>query len=736
MVLRYGAVPLAVAAATVLRWPLWPVLGPDFPFLLFWPTVMLCAWYGGLGPGLLATLLSALSANFFLLEPSLSLGVSRPEELLGLALFVALSPVISLLCELLHRANRRAGLERERLQVTLASIGDGVIVTDAAGRVSFLNGVARALTGWGEDATGRPLEEVFRVVNEQTHLPADNPVKEVLRTGATARLANHTTLLARDGAERPVEDSAAPVRSAGGELLGCVLVFRDVSERRRAQEEVQASQRRLQTLFEHAQDAILLADDQARYVDANPAACELLGLSRDEVLRRTVWDVTPPPNGDLGREAWQAFLRAGKQSGDYQLLRKDQTAVEVEYRAVANIQPGVHLSVLRDVTERKRLEEELRLRVAELAAADRHKDEFLAVLAHELRGPLAPIVNCLQLLRLQGDDPAAAGQARDTIERQVKQLTGLVDDLLDLTRIKQGKVKLQKRPVELSSVVAQVVETCRPLMDARRHYLSVSLPPRPVRLEGDPTRLAQVFTNLLNNSAKYTEEGGRVGLTAEQEGDQVVVRVRDTGVGIAADMLPKVFDLFTQVGSSLHRSQGGLGIGLALVKSLVELHGGSVTATSPGVGQGSEFVVRLPALPVGPEGPEAGGHREGRARSATPSRRVLVVDDNRDAAESLAMLLRLSGHVTLIAHDGPSAVEAAREFRPQAVFLDIGLPGLDGFEVARRLRQEPSLEGVTLVALTGYGAEDDRRKAQEAGFDRHFVKPVELEALLCLLSGP
>jgi two-component system CheB/CheR fusion protein len=317
------------------------------------------------------------------------------------------------------------------------------------------------------------------------------------------------------------------------------------------------------------------------------------------------------------------------------------------------------------------------------------------------------------------------------IDRQVQHLARLVDDLLDVSRITRGKIHLHKEPLELATVIARAVETCRPLIDARRHELTVALSPEPVLIDGDATRLAQVFANLLTNAAKYTTEGGRIGITVEKQGEEATVRVRDNGIGIPADLLPRVFDLFTQGDRSLARSEGGLGIGLTLVKSLAEMHGGQVEAFSEGTGTGSEFVVRLPILERRrrPADGEAG-----TVRPRTPSRRVLVVDDNVDAAESLAMLLRVEGHEVRTAHDGATALDAAQAYRPEVVLLDIGLPKMDGYEVAQRLRRLPDSKSALVVALTGYGQEEDRRRAEEAGFDVHLVKPVDLAVLYSLLG--
>ncbi|HVF62127.1 MAG TPA: ATP-binding protein [Thermoanaerobaculia bacterium] len=374
---------------------------------------------------------------------------------------------------------------------------------------------------------------------------------------------------------------------------------------------------------------------------------------------------------------------------------------------------------------------------AQLQEADRRKDEFLAILAHELRNPLAPIRNSLHILRLGARNDPTAERVTEMMERQVNHMVRLVDDLMEVSRITRGKIELRKEPVEIAAVVRSAVETSRPLIEAAGHQLTVAVPPEPLTLEGDPVRLAQVFANLLNNAAKYTDDGGRICLTVRREGgDAIAVSVRDTGTGISADMLPRVFELFTQVDRSAGRAQGGLGIGLTLVKSLVEMHGGSVEAHSEGPGRGSEFVVRLPlsAAPrrAGEPGPEE------RPPAILALRRVLVVDDNRDAAESLAMLLKLLGSEVHVAYDGPGALEAVTSYRPSVVLLDIGMPGMDGHEVARRIRSQPELQDVALIAITGWGQEEDRRRSHEAGFDSHLIKPVDvgaLEGLLASLEG-
>jgi PAS domain S-box-containing protein len=379
-----------------------------------------------------------------------------------------------------------------------------------------------------------------------------------------------------------------------------------------------------------------------------------------------------------------------------------------------------------DITDQRGAEEALK-------EADRRKNEFLATLAHELRNPLAPIRNSLHILRLAGSDSGAAERVHEMMERQVNHMIRLVDDLLEVSRISRGKIELRKEPVELAAVVRSAVETSKPLIDAARHQLAISLPAEPLVLEADPVRLAQVLANLLNNAAKYTDEGGQIWLTGRREGAQAVVSVRDNGAGIPRDMLQKVFDLFTQVDRTYNRSQGGLGIGLTLVRNLVDKHGGSVEARSAGPGQGSEFVVRLP-LAEGRPGPQ-GANQRGDLPAAVAPRRILVVDDNLDAADSLAMLLKFLGADVYTVNGGPAAIEALTTYRPSVVLLDIGMPGMDGYEVARRARQHPEGRDVTLIALTGWGQEEDRRRSAEAGIDHHLVKPVELGALEALLDS-
>jgi signal transduction histidine kinase/CheY-like chemotaxis protein len=428
----------------------------------------------------------------------------------------------------------------------------------------------------------------------------------------------------------------------------------------------------------------------------------------------------------------ESLRNGGRWVGDLTHTRKDGQQILIESLMVLVRDDAGSTLVIgtnRDVTQRATLERTLRERADQLAHADQSKDEFLAMLAHELRNPLAPLRNAVELMKVAQSD-AAARYTREVIERQVGRMARLVDDLLNVSRITQGKLELQKRAVQANAVISAAVETARPSFDSRGQTLGAQLLAQDLWLEADPLRLEQVFVNLLDNASKYTANGGHIWLTAEparsSDAGGLIVRVRDDGIGIPAEMQPHVFELFMQASRALDRSQGGLGIGLTLVKRLVEMHGGSVHVHSEGAGRGSEFVVELPVMKRAPADAPAPSY-PAPTTPADGMRRILVVDDNVDAAESMAMLLSLSGHETRIAHDGNAALDAAGDFKPEVVMLDIGLPGLDGFEVARRLRER--FNGIRLIALSGYGQNEFRDKAASAGFDQYLTKPVDAEAL-------
>lgn len=521
-----------------------------------------------------------------------------------LAAQAAISLENARLIEEMKQAEEALARERENLAVTLHSIGDAVIATDTASRVVMLNRVAEQLTGWSQnDARGRALAEVFRIVNEKTGTPAEDPVRKALESGAVVGLANHTALIARDGEQLSIADSAAPIRGRDGQVLGVVLVFRDVTEARRAEQALQE--------------------------------------------------------------------------------------------------------------------------------ADQRKNQFLAVLSHELRNPLAPIRSSLYLLDRVDPMSDRAKHARVIIDRQVGVMTRLVDDLLDLGRISSGKIHLQLTSLRLADILLRTIEDHRSAFSAAGIEMAVRISPHTLRMQGDATRLVQVVGNMLHNALKFTNPGGRVELCLEAEGEEwAVIRVRDTGIGIAPQMLPRIFDPFTQVDQGLDRAHGGLGLGLSLVKTLVEMHGGTVGVHSDGLGKGAEFVVRLPVSAPDQEVDTL----EAQEQARVEAHRVLLIEDNVDAADSLKEVLELSGYEVALAYDGATGLGLAQEFHPDVILCDVGLPGMDGYNVARALRTDTRLQDVFLVAVTGYALPDDERRAVAAGFDRHLAKPVSVEELHKVLA--
>jgi PAS domain S-box-containing protein len=534
------------------------------------------------------------------------------------------------------------------------------------------------------------------------------------------------------------DDAGQPLRLIGVDI--------DITERKRAEEELRASEQRLEIALNAANLGIWHVNYLTDEVICSAACKANYGRAPDDhftygdlIEGDLVKMIHPDDRERVIERIKQTMQNREEYQDEYRVIWPDGSIhwIAARGRRVfgADGQPLYCDGVTLDLTERKQMEESLRRQTAALQEADRRKDDFLATLAHELRNPLAPLRNAVQILSLRSDDSAVVAQTNDLMDRQIQQMARLVDDLLEVSRIGQGKISLQKAPVDLADVVATAVETSRPLIESHRHRLTVLLPDRPVRVEADAARLAQVLSNLLNNAAKYTEDDGRIDLIVERRPKEAVLRVRDNGVGIAREMLPQVFDMFMQVEISTDRSQGGLGIGLTLVRRLVEMHGGKIEARSAGLGKGSEFLVRLPALAEpAPESarelPEASS-----ASSDKGPRRMLVVDDNVDSAESMALALRLQGHEVRLAYDGQSALEEAQSFRPEVMFLDLDLPKLDGYEVARRLRLEPAMRYMTLVAMTGYGQEEDRQRTQEAGFQLHLVKPVDFNKVEELLSS-
>jgi PAS domain S-box-containing protein len=641
--------------------------------------------------------------------------------------------------ELIRESGDRLRASEERVRLATDAAGLGVWVWEiGAGRLTWENERMYALLGLSPQ--DQPVG-ARRFADEFVHPEdADAFRQAIVRTVRNAEQLHFEGRFLRhhDGALRWIEltgvlqpgsDPSAP------RMLGTAA---DITDRKQAEDELRKSEERYRTLFESMDEGFCVVDvlfDPAgrptdyRFLEINPAFDKHTGLVG--AAGKRMRELAPDHEGH-----WFETYGRVATTGEPVRFENEARAMGRWFDVYASRLGGpgsTKVAILfNDITQRRRSQEDLKRLAAELAETDRRKTEFLATLAHELRNPLAPISNGLQLMRMAAGNPQAQEKAREMMERQLKHLVRLVDDLLDIARISSGKVDLKKERVTLKSVLNAAVESSMPLLSAAGHTLALDMADENLELVADPVRLGQVVSNLLNNAAKYTPVGGRIELRARRDADDAVISVADTGIGISPEALPHVFEMFTQVGRGRDRSQGGLGIGLALVRRLVELHEGSVVAESAGVGQGSRFTVRLPlASRLAADQPS--GAPAGQAETATHLR-VLVVDDNVDAAESLAALLDLAGHATRVAHDGDQALRTAHEFRPEVVFLDIGMPGKDGYEVAKALRGEPETRQAVLVALTGWGAKEDRARSRNAGFDYHLTKPAGLAAVEGLLS--
>ncbi len=632
------------------------------------------------------------------------------------------------------------------------------IATDEKGVIQIFNVGAERMLGYTaaevmNKITPADISDPQEVITRAKGLSAElgttiTPGFEALAFKAARGIEDiyELTYIRKDGSRFPAVVSVTALRDDQSTIIGYLLIGTDNTARKQVEAERMLLEQRVRdqqfytrSLIESNIDALIATDPRGIITDVNKQMEALTGCTRDELIGAPFKDYfTDPERAEAGIK----LVLGESKLTDYELTARARDGKEtvVSYNATTFHDRDRKLqgvfAAARDVTDRSILEKLLRGQAAKLSDLHRRKDEFLAMLSHELRSPLAPIANAVHLLGLQWESESPIQQqARGIIERQLGQLQHLVDDLLEVSRITTGRVQLRREPVVASDIVKGAVETARPLLEQRRHELTVSLPPEPIWLHADAARLEQVLVNLLTNAAKFTEEGGQVWLTAQREGDECVLRVRDTGVGITPALLPRIFDLFTQAERSLDRSQGGLGIGLALVHRLTGLHGGNVEAFSA-LGQGSEFVVRLPVMPN--DTPQPTLPVAAISQPSTRPLRVLVVDDNVDTTLSLSMLLKASGHHVQIAHDGLTAVQAALDHRPDVVLLDIGLPGLNGYEVAKRIRQQPVLQNVVLIAVTGYGQEADRKTSLQLGFDHHLVKPAEfskLQQLLAAVSG-
>ena len=677
------------------------------------------------------------------------------------------------------------------LAAIVASSDDAIVSKTLEGRILSWNAGAERIFGYtAAEAIGQPIT----IIIPPEHLAEEKRILDQVRHGN--RVDHFDTMrVTKDGRRIPISLTVSPVRNSRGVIIGASKVARDISERKFAEQILLESERRL------AAEAVALARLnelstrlwRTRSLNEGldeilTAVIELLGSDKGNIqlldpessrLTLRAQRGFGPQFLELPREVcaaddflWAKALRSGQRiiiedietDDSYAPYRADARAaghrslvanpllsadgepigmVAAHFRSIHRPSEqelrrfDLYVRQAGDFIQRCKLEQVLRRSEAALRDADRRKDEFLALLAHELRNPLAPIRYALAVNKKGGRTPEQRNEAEEVIERQVAHMSRLLDDLLDVSRVTRSRLELKKSPTELTAVVASAVETARPMLDAKHHTLSVDLPTHAVRFEADLVRVAQVLSNLLINAAKYTDPGGQIRLRAAQEGKELLISVGDNGIGIAADMMPRLFTIFSQAEDVLGRAEGGLGIGLSLVRGLVTLHGGSVEARSDGPGRGSEFIVRLPigapaaAAQIG--APAQGTVPGGSAAGA--GLKILVVDDNRDAADTCATLLELSGHHVQIAYTGRSALELAETFRPHALLLDIGLPDFDGYQLAKKIRAAPWGGSIVLIALTGWGQEADRRRAFDAGFDHHLTKPIAPETVESLLQS-
>jgi len=625
------------------------------------------------------------------------------------------------------------GRSESQYRSLIAQVKDYAIFgMDVQGRpVSWNEGVGVVLGYTRDEFIGSEVELLFLPEDIAKGVP-----QEELKVARCDGVANDDRWLQRKGG-RPFFAAGRTTKrvDANGECIGFTKVLRDETQRALAEEERHASESQLRSLVQNVRDyAIFMIDPNAIITQWTEGAQRVTGCEAAEVLGKPLSMFYTPEDiaaGEPGLELAQAAKEGRVEREGWRIRKGGERFWVNEIATAIRGEDGKLLGftkIARDLTDRKRVEEAL-------LDADQRKDEFLATLAHELRNPLAPLRAGLQIMRITSEEGAPVRSTVEMMERQLRHLVRLVDDLLDVARITSGKVELRRRRVNLRTVLAAGVEASRPAIDSRQHVLRLEPGQEEISVEGDFDRLVQVFSNLLSNAAKYTDRGGRIDLTLSREGDDAVVIVADSGIGIPAEDLPHVFDLFSQVRAHQRHAEGGLGIGLSLVRSLLGLHGGSIAAASAGTGGGSQFTVRLPLLKTASLSPVTDSGRSTRAR--VPSRRILIADDNADAAGALATLLELEGHDVMVAHDGSEAVMKAFTFQPDLVFMDLGMPVMDGFEAARRLRALPSGERICIVALTGWGQTGDRERSREAGFDRHYVKPLDAAALTeVLTAGP
>jgi PAS domain S-box-containing protein len=615
----------------------------------------------------------------------------------------------------------------QRLQLLIEAVVDyGIFMLDPTGHIMSWNTGAEKLKGYKREEI---LGKHFSIFYPPAAIESGWPQEELRLAKLRGRFEDEGWRLRKDGTRFWANVVITALYGPMGELTGFAKITRDLTERRRHEEELRASEERFRLLVESVRDyAIFMLDPNGIVQSWNAGAEAIHGYDAPEIVGRHFSAFYTPADQAARKPQIELenALAHGRVEDEGWRVRKDgrlfwaNVIVTTVYGAKGDLLG--YAKITRDMSERRRLEE--------LEQSSRRMNEFLAMLAHELRNPLAPIRNAVTIMQLETLTSPVLRNCRDVIDRQLSHVTRLVDDLLDVGRLTTGKIKLRKELVRLSDVVARSTETVRPLVTARRHQLVVDQPDSPVYVNGDSTRLSQVMQNLLLNAAKYTPEGGRIELKVALEPSFVTIRVSDNGRGIAKENLERIFQLFMQAeGGTASPVESGLGIGLTLARSLVEMHGGTIDAASPGLGQGSTFLVRLPASPAADD-----EERERQTLENSGAMRVLVVDDNRDSADSATEVLRLLGNVVECAYDGRSALPVAQRFQPAMILLDLAMPGLDGFETRKLLQADPALADAFYVAMTGFGNEEDKRRTRAAGFDAHMTKPVELDALITLLN--
>ena len=738
----YAIAALACIAAWGVRILLDPLLGQQITYAPLLLSVAFAAWYGGIGPAAFATLLGAGISWYGYLSPRDRFGALGIDDAVQLGLYCAAALCIGGIASALRASRERAqalarevmaresGLarahaelesERDRMQVTLQSIADAVIATDAQGNITFANDAAAQLTGWPPaEASGKPLAKVFRTRDEQTRSATSISLADGQQDATAGML-----LVSRDGTERMIDSKMSAIRGSGGAPAGFVLVFRDTTNERRARAALEESEVRFRVLADQTPVPVWMSDANRGYVYVNPAWLALTGRGLDDELGDG-WTAGIHPEDFGPRQAafGEAFAARRSFTLEYRMRRHDGAwRWMLDHGAPRFDGDGAfagYIGACLDVTERKEI-------ASSLGVFEQRKTAFLSSLAHELRNPLAPIRSSVELLqRVSGTDDPRVARAQEIIERNCARLAGLVDDLLDLSRLDSGNVQLRREAVDIAPLVERSLARHAAAMRDRGQRVSVELPRERLRVDGDPERIEQMLAILLGNASSHTPQDGHIGVVAMAKDDAVEIAITDDGIGIDDELAPRLFDLFDGAGGSARDAPEHLGTGLAIVARLARLHGGSVTAESAGRNQGSRFVLRLPASATAVPIDDDAGQREGRGERAV---RLLVVDDNVDAADAIGTLLSLNGYDVGTAHDPEEAIDRAARLDPDVILLDIGLPGMSGYELARKLRAQPVTRRAKLVAITGYGQPGDTDQAREAGFDAYLVKPVDLDQL-------